>query len=307
MKFGLSLPQGSGYDLKPDVLMIARAAEEAGFDSLWVYERVLFPLNPAEGLNGTPGVPWIDFYRECADALTVLTLAASVTDRVRLGTSVLVAPFYPALHLARALAALDRASGGRVVAGFGSGWSSDEYRGMGADFASRGRVLEETIDACRALWADDPVSYRDSRAVVSEALVNPKPTARIPVMLGGGRTTRAIDRIARKSDGWLPTGLPGTVIGDRWNRIRGLAASYGRDPGALELIPRAAIVLCAQPAGADRRPFQGSVQQVIEDVAAVRSAGAHEIVLDLSPSARDRSELLDRSLAMHAALTSAVS
>lgn len=304
MRFGLGLPQAGGYNLKTDVIDIARAAEKAGYSSLWVYERVLFPLQPADGMNGIPGVPWIDYYRECADGLTVLTLAAAATDHVRLGTSVLIAPLYPALHLARALAALDQASGGRVIAGFGSGWSSDEYHGMGADFRSRGRTLEETIDACRTFWSENPITYQDSRCAIESCLVNPKPVSRIPVMLGGGRTVRAIGRIARKADGWLPTGLGGPVIADRWAEIRRLAAADGRDPDRLELIPRAAVVLSQQPAPAGRRPFQGTMSQVLDDVAAVADAGAQEILLDLSPSARNGRELLDRSLEMMDELTS---
>ncbi|MEV8636716.1 TIGR03619 family F420-dependent LLM class oxidoreductase [Streptosporangium sp. NPDC051023] len=305
MRFGFGLPQGSGFDLRYDVVRVARGAERAGYSSLWVYERVLYPLEPADGMNGVPGLPWIDHYRECADALTVLTLAAAVTDTVRLGTSILVAPFYSSLHLARALAALDQASGGRVIAGFGSGWSSDEYRGMEADFGARGRTLDETVDACRAFWGTNPVSYRDSRVTVENALVSPKPVSRIPVMLGGGRSERAVDRIARKADGWLPSGLPAPAVADLWARIRERAAGYGRDADALELIPRAAVVLSETPGATGRRPFQGSLEQVVEDVAALAGAGADEILLDLTPSAKNGDELLDRSLEVFEALTDA--
>lgn len=304
MRFGLGLPQSSGFDLRFDVARIARGAERAGYSSLWVYERVLYPLEPAEGMHGVPGLPWIDHYRECADALTVLTLAAAVTDTVRLGTSVLVAPLYRSLHLARALATLDRASGGRVVAGFGSGWSSDEYRGMEADFGARGRTLDETIDACRAFWGQNPVSHRDSRLSVEGALVSPKPVSRIPVMLGG-RSVRAVERAARKADGWLPSGLPAPVVAELWARIRQRAAEHGRDAAALELIPRAAVVLSEKPAPEGRRPFQGSIGQVVEDVAALAEAGATEILLDLAPSAKGGEELIDRALEVFEAVSEA--
>lgn len=305
MKFGIGLPQSGGFDLRRDVVRVATAAEEAGYTSLWVYERVLFPLNPTDGLYGIPGVPWIDYYRECADALTVLTLAAAVTERVRLGTSVLVAPLYPSMHLARAFAALDRASGGRAVAGFGGGWSSDEYRAMQADFANRGRTLDETIDACRAVWAADPVSYQDSRLAVLDTLVNPKPVAGIPIMLGGGKSRRAIDRVARKADGWLPSSVPPPVVAKTWAEIRDKATGCGRDADAMELIPRANVVLTRSATGADRLPFQGSLDQVLTDTADTIAAGADEILLDLSPSARDGDELLDRLAQVRAALTTA--
>lgn len=305
MRYGLGLPQRGGMDLRRDVTGIARAAEAAGYESLWVYERVLYPANPADGLYGIPGVPWIEWYEEAADALTVLTLAAAVTEHVRLGTAILVAPFYSPLHLARALATLDRASGGRVVAGLGSGWSTDEYRGIAADFATRGRALEETIDACRALWGPDPVSYRDSRIVIDEARVSPKPAAPIPVLLGGGYTSRALRRIAEKADGWLPSGLPAGAIRQGWSQILDLAEGYGRKPEDLTLIPRANIFLSESPAGADREPFHGNVAQILDDFAEVADTAADEVIVELGPSVRDGKELLDTALEMFDALAKA--
>jgi probable F420-dependent oxidoreductase len=305
VEYGLALPQAHGYDVWHDVTTLAQEAEKAGYASLWAYERVLFPLEPNDGMNGIPGLPWIEFYQQCADPLAVLALAAAVTSEVRLGTSVLVAPLRPALHLARAFATLDQLSRGRVVAGLGSGWSSDEYRAMGADFAGRGKALEETIDACRAFWGADPVSYNDSRTTVANALVNPKPVDRVPVLLGGGRTNRAVDRIGRKADGWIPTALPPAAVTDTWRRIRDVAAEHGRDPEALRLVPRAGVFLSPTPAPAGRRPFQGSRDQVLEDIAAMADVGAHEIILDLFPSARNGEELLDRALEMREATAAA--
>lgn len=305
MKYGLALPQARGFDVRHDVTTIAAGAERAGYASVWVYERVLYPLNPADGMNGVPGLAWLDFYQECADPLTVLTLAATATDRVALGTGILVAPLHQPLRLARALATIDRASGGRVVAGLGSGWSSDEYRAMGARFARRGQALETTVDACRTFWGDNPVSYQDDNWQVGESLVNPKPAHPIPILLGGGRTERALNRIGRIADGWLPTGLPPAAVAAGWQRIRDVADENGRDAAALRLVPRAGVFLSGAPAPADRRPFQGTLEQVVEDAATLVKIGADEIVLDLFPSARDGAELLDRALAVLDALTSA--
>jgi probable F420-dependent oxidoreductase len=297
VKFGLGLPQRTDrYDLRNDVVHIARAAERAGYSSLWVYERVLFPLEPTDGLYGAPGLPWPDGYRTSADPFTVLAIASVVTETVRLGSSVLVAPFHSSLQLARALATLDVASGGRAIAGLGGGWSRDEYRGVGADFAHRGQFLDEAIDACRALWGPDPVTYRDSRTVVDDALVTPKPAAPLPVLLGGGSTPRTVERIARKADGWLPVGLPASAVAEGWKRIRDRAAEHGRDPEGLELIPRANVMFGRAGSGADRQPFQGAMPQVVDDIAALAEAGATEILIDLTWTARTCEELLDLAL-----------
>jgi probable F420-dependent oxidoreductase len=300
VRFGLGLPQRTDrYDMRRDVTHIARGGERAGYSSLWVYERVLYPLDPHEGPGGGPAHPWPDGYRTCADPLTVLAIASEATEKVRLGASVLITPLHSSLHLARTLATLDVCSGGgRVVAGLGGGWSSDEFRAAGADFARRGRSLDETIDACRALWGPDPVSYRDSRMAVENAVVAPKPVAPPPILVGGRFTERAVERIAGKADGWLPAGTPAAVIAQSWKRICDRAAEHGRDPARLELIPRANVMLEPSPGGAGRQPFHGSMAQVVEDIGALAEAGATEVLIDLTWTARGREELLD--LALHA-------
>ncbi|MBV9793728.1 MAG: LLM class flavin-dependent oxidoreductase [Actinobacteria bacterium] len=135
MDFGLTLPQGAQRDLQRDVIKVATEAEEAGFAGLWAYERRLFPLHPADGAYGVEGLAWDEYYSYCADPLTVLALAGAVTRRVRLGTSVLIAPLHDRLYPSRALTTLDQASGGRVTAGLGAGWSTDEFAASGRDFA----------------------------------------------------------------------------------------------------------------------------------------------------------------------------
>lgn len=280
MEFGLALPQGEKADLRRDVTTVAQGAEQAGYASVWVYERVLFPLQPADGVYRVPGLAWPDAYRFTAEPLTVLTFSAAVTSRVRLGTCVLVAPLHRSHLLARAFATLDQLSGGRAVAGFGSGWSTDEYRASEADFDQRGRALDETIAACRALWGPNPVTYSDSRMSVSDALVSPKPVGGIPILLGGGSSATALRRIARTADGWIPVG-PAAGFADRWARIQELAASFGRDPGSVRLTPMAHLSVTPTDAGPDRAPYQGSVAQVVADLVPLAEIGADEVILSL--------------------------
>jgi probable F420-dependent oxidoreductase len=280
MRFGLGLPQRKGADLKADITRTARDAEAAGFDSLWVYERLLFPTAPADGLYGIEGLPWPSCYEGAADPLTVLTAAAAVTDRIRLGSSVLCAPLHHPVRLAKALATIDQVSGGgRLIAGLGAGWSSDELAAMGATLGERGRDLDETLDVLAAVWGADPVSYTGRRASIRSALVYPKPAARIPVLLGAGPA--ALDRIARRADGWLPVAVPAAALAGMWAGIREAAAGYGRDAGALQMIARANVALTDGPAGDGRPPFTGDLGQVAEDAAAYARAGADELVIDV--------------------------
>lgn len=162
-RLGLSLPQMKQYDIGRDIPAVARAAEEIGYESLWVFERILFPEPARQGLYGVPGLPWPDQYRSVADPLVSLTLAAAVTERARLGTSVLVAPLHVPFQLARALATLDAASGGRVVAGIGTGWSHDEYAAAAvAPFEKRGQVWTSCSTCSRPCGAPTPCVTRAS-------------------------------------------------------------------------------------------------------------------------------------------------
>lgn len=294
MKLGLQLPQGADVRHVRDLARIASSIEDIGYASLWAYERVLFPVNPADGMYGVPGLPWNPYYEHCADPLTVLTLAAAHTDHVRLGTNLLVAPLHSRLHLARALATLDMATGGRVVAGLGSGWSTDEYRAAGVDFAARGRLMDEVTDSLRAMWGSNPVTYRDSAIAINNAAVNPKPARAIPIVFGGG-TEPAFRRVARRGDGWVPVGVTGDALAAGWRHIADLAEAEGRDPAALVLMPVALVYLSSTAAGRDRMPFQGDLHQVLDDLSAAATAGADEVIIVLDMGPEGATALVDRA------------
>src|ERR1700761_932592 len=129
VKLGILLPQNWKYDPHGDLVNAAQAAEEIGFDSVWVFERVLY----AEDQSGVHRLTeygdgtWPDVSRRVIDPIVALSMAAAVTSRVRVGTAALLPPLHMPFRLAHSLASVAAASGGRVVAGFGTGWSVDEY------------------------------------------------------------------------------------------------------------------------------------------------------------------------------------
>ncbi|KAF4407752.1 MULTISPECIES: LLM class F420-dependent oxidoreductase [Streptomyces] len=305
VKLGLGLPQMAQYDLTRDVADIARTAERTGYDSLWVLERVLVPRKPREGLYGVPGLEWPDVYRGVADPLTVLTLAAAATDRVRLAGSVLVSGLHAPFPLARSLATLDAASGGRVVAGFGTGWSTDEYRAAGVtEFARRGAQLDELLDICAAVWGPDPVAYEGSYSSIAPADVGPKPARPIPVYLAASGGP-ALARVARRADGWLPVGLTGPQLRAQLAGLRELTAAQGRDPESLGVSLRGNVRLGEPLPEEGRAPFTGSTEQIAGDVAAVAEAGAQEVLLDVQSGCRDAKELADRAEELYSAVRAA--
>lgn len=298
-----------GTDLRHDITDVAGTAERAGFDSIWAWERLLFPVAPRDSF--TPGAPWPSAYRQAADPLTVLAAAAVVTERVRLGTSVMVAGLHQPLQLAKRFATLDQISGGRAVAGLGTGWAIDEFEAVGVAKSDRGRLLDETLDVFDAAWGPDPVNYRGPHTLIDNAYVLPKPASPIPVILAGnvdataaeGPNARVLERIARRADGWMPLfptpGVAGAQgLRSAWDLIRQSAAAAGRDPSTMEMIVVGNVTFSETPSGDDRSGFAGTLAQILDDIVSVASAGADELILDLHLQDwwRNTRQMLDAAL-----------
>ncbi|MEV6332953.1 TIGR03619 family F420-dependent LLM class oxidoreductase [Streptomyces sp. NPDC051909] len=294
LKLGVSLPQMKKFDLGRDIVRVARAAEETGYESLWVFERTLFPTPMTQGLYNVPGLEWPDGYRSVADPLVTLAMAAAVTERARLGTSVLVAPYHVPLQLARWFATLDVATGGRAVAGLGTGWSLDEYAaGSVAPFEKRGHVLDEVLDVFAAVHGPDPVSYEGTLSRIAPSEVGPKPARPVPVYLAASNG-KAMRRLVDRAQGWMPTGMYADQLARAWQQLQDLAAQHGRTR-PLDFTVRANVILTEKPYEAeDRQPFQGNIEQVIEDLLAhAQIDGLQEVLLDLCITARDGDHLLE--------------
>ncbi|MEW2398358.1 LLM class F420-dependent oxidoreductase [Streptomyces sp. NPDC046862] len=292
-RLGLGLPQMRQYDIGKDVPEVARTAEQIGYESLWVFERALFPEPATQGLYGIEGLPWPDQYRHVADPLVTLTLAAAATERARLGSSVLVAPLHVPFQLAKSLATLDAASGGRVIAGLGTGWSVDEYAASGVrPIEERGQVLDEIIEVCRAVWGADPVSYDGRITKIASAEVGPKPARPIPIMLAASNK-KAQQRLVDHADGWLPVGMGVEQIAAQWRQLQDLAAERGRKEPIQTVLRVNAVHTPKAYDGADRQPFQGDVAQIVEDLVAHAEIGLDEILLELQATPRDAEELKD--------------
>jgi probable F420-dependent oxidoreductase len=233
------------------------------------------------------------------DPLVTLTVAATVTEHVRLGTDVLVAPWYAPVLLARSLAALDRVSAGRLVVGLGLGWSIDEFDAVGVPMPGRSQRIEEILDVLGAVWGTDTIEVTTSHEHIAPSVMGAKPVQRPrPPILFGGRSHIALERIARRADGWLPFGAPLDEIGRGWAQLRELAERAGRDPDRLQLVVRADPRIDHGPALGTRAPFTGSCDQVTGDIARVNELGAHEIILDFHATARSTDELIDSALCL---------
>ncbi|GHH77823.1 LLM class F420-dependent oxidoreductase [Streptomyces sulfonofaciens] len=225
----------------------AHEAERAGAASLWVGDRNFAAVHPKSGAGGRGNAIPVE-YRTAADPFVVLGVAAAATESVRLGSHVLIAPVYPPVHLARSLTTIDLISGGRLIPGFGVGWSAEEYEGANLDFSKRGARMDELLDALELLWTQDPAEYHGEHIELplQHAPLKPVQRPRPPIYIGG-LSERALRRIGRRADGWLPMcSVPAFVDTDMMLAQRalidGFATEADRDPSDINTIMRVNIV-----------------------------------------------------------------
>ena len=282
MRLGFALPQ-IGPVAGPDALVtVAQRAEALGFDSLWTLDRLLYPVNPRTPYPAAPDGILPDLYKRVLDPLETLTFVAAHTRHVGLGTSVLNLPWYPPVLLARRLTTLDVLSGGRLRVGFGMGWSLDEFEAAGAPMQERGKRADEIIDALKTIWTTDPVEFQGKYYRIPKSFIGPKPVQKPhPPIYMAAYTPPAMKRLAKEANGWFPVGVPLAAISQMFEGIKEMAREAGRDPGALELIVRANVGFSQAPINQDRADFNGTIEQIVSDVAESRKLGVAEIVFDV--------------------------
>ena len=238
MRFGLLSPFTPDTIGDPEYLKrFVMAIEAAGAESYWTVEHVLVaedyePRYPYSSDGTMPG----GGIALMPDPLQVLGFVGAHTSRMRLGTSVVVAPQHPAVVLAKAVATLDVLSGGRVELGVGSGWQIEEYRAVGVPYEERGRRLDETIEAMRACWGPNPARYDGTHIAFGAAKVDPKPvqSGGVPVVVGGSSGVAA-RRAGRLGDGWFPYVVSPEEVAAGIATIRATAEAAGRDPSSIEI------------------------------------------------------------------------
>jgi probable F420-dependent oxidoreductase len=240
--FGLN----SGVCSTPDnAEQVARRAEELGYESLWVGEHVVVP---------TPQVPPspIDPLHPLLDPLIALTFLAAVTDRVKLGTGIVILPQREPLVLAKQVASLDVLSKGRLILGLGVGYLEPEFRAIGVPLAERGQRSSEYLEAMQSLWRDDAPAYDGKFVSFSGVDAYPRPhTLFGPPIVIGGRSEAAYRRAAAFGNGWYGWGITVEAAQESLDGLRAALASTARPPelGTLEITvtpPRGAEIDAAE-------------------------------------------------------------
>jgi probable F420-dependent oxidoreductase len=295
MRLGFTVPQ-FGPDAGPDALLeVARQAEELGYDSLWVIERLLYPRNPKAPYPATADGSLPLAYRRSLDPLATLAYLAAATSRVRIGSSIINLPYHNPVLLARELATIDVLSEGRLDIGFGVGWSPDEFEAVGVPMGGRGRRAEEALQVIEAIWRDNPVEFEGRYFRVPESYFDLKPVQKPrPPIYMAAYTPVTMDRVARLADGWIPSGVPLDAMEQMLGAIKQGAAEAGRDPSDLKLIVGANVAFHPEPLSDDRPIFAGSAEQIEADIFATRRLGAEEIIFNalFSPDVDSTEDLL---------------
>jgi len=300
MRVGFALPQ-IGSIAGPDAITsVAQHAEKLGLHSVWVLDRLLYPLNPRAPYPVGDGI-LPSKYKRVLDPVETLTFVAARTDRIALGTSVLNLPWYNPVLLARRLATLDVLSGGRLRIGLGIGWSPDEYEATGAPWNTRGKRADECVNALKSIWTTDPVEIEATGFRVAKSIINLKPIQKPhPPIYMASFTPAAMKRVAREANGWFPVGFPLSVIGTMFEQLKTMAQQAGRDPKSFELIVRGNVEFTSAPSK-NRADFTGSFDQVAADIETTKKLGAHELVIDVqfSPDIEAVEDILKRMEEIH--------
>src|SRR5437016_430283 len=204
MKIGLALPHLGPEATKENILQIAVDAEKEGLDSLWVAERLLWPLNPQTPYPASQDGSLPTFYQNVFDPLGTLMYVAAHTNKIALGTSVIDMLFHNPIILARRFSTLDVLSKGRAIAGFGIGWSKDEYQVSNIPFKDRGKRADEYVQIVKKIWTDDVVEFKGKYYNIPASKIGPKPIQKPhPLIYLGGYSQNTFARIANDANGWM--------------------------------------------------------------------------------------------------------
>src|SRR5579859_2066577 len=276
MQIGYGAPVAGAWATPGYLTAFARRAEDAGYASLWSFQRLLVP----EGSGMEP------VYRSVLDPMVALGYLAAATTRIRLGVAVVNLPFVSPTVLAKQATTVDVLSGGRLDLGLGIGWMPEEFAATGASTARRGARTEEYLAVLRTLWADEVSSFDGEFYTIPAGRQDPRPVQRPgPPVLLGGMSRAAMERAGRLADGWITSSRADlSAIGEAVAVIRGEASAAGRDPEAVRIVCRGVVVAGTEAKGPDggRRLLSGSYAQIREDTAWLGSQGVTEVFYDLN-------------------------
>lgn len=294
--FGIAARNFKAYPEMPDARQLVDygvRVEELGYDSLWVWDHFLLGVDP--------NFPIID-------SITVLTAIAARTERIRLGTGILVLPLRNPVELAKQLSSMDQLSRGRLLMGMAVGWYKREFDAVGVPFNKRGRIMDQSLEIMRRLWTEEMVTgdytvgdENDPQVVYNlrNAVMYPKPYQDPFPILIGGYADAALKRAATRGDGWLTYFYKPEDFKRSWDKIRNFAEEAGRDPDKVRNASQLPIMVGPSREAVEERMMEwlnaewdfpensdctresaimGSPEECIEQLRAHQEAGVQKII-----------------------------
>ena len=257
-----------------DPALVAKHAEELGFESYWLPDHTILPVHSTTRYPGVregakePRTLW-----QIPDPLIALSRASATTSTIKLGTGICLVPERNPLLLAKQIATLDDASGGRFLFGIGAGWNREECEILGGDFAHRWSQVKDHIAAMKVLWEDEESEYHGKYVDFPPVRCFPKPANKPhpPILLGNIGSPLALKRVVEWGDGWMPVVESVEQFAEGVSKIRSLAESVGR---ALESLDFTVFGMHGQ--------FRGT-----DEIAALEGAGAGRVILWVKSLLRD--------------------
>jgi len=248
MKLGIKLPYSDRTATTADLKEFVRAVDAKGFDSIWLGDHIVLPETIdrnnysylwrfSEEQLAKPEMQTLFPEKYFLEAMVTCGFLAGLTDRMAIGVGVIVVPMRNPVQLAAQLATLDVLSGGKMIAGVGTGWAREEFRALGREdaFEARGKVLDESISAMRALWGPQPAAFSGERISFDPVYCEPTPLqAGGPPIWVGGDSKRALRRVVELGNGWQPVELPPDRFAEASRRLDEMLERAGRDPREIE-------------------------------------------------------------------------
>jgi probable F420-dependent oxidoreductase len=279
MDWGVHLPHLGRQATRRNLIDFAQHAESLGYHSAWVSDHIAwprdieskYPYSDDGSFAAAPDMPWLD-------PIGTMFFVAGCTERIRLGTTVLILGYRPPVQTAKAISSLDTVSEGRVILGVGVGWMREEFEILGMPFGHRGKRADELLGLFAELFSNDEPKWSGEYYQVPPIGFEPKPVnRRVPVWVGGD-TERAFRRVARFGDAFHAAFQPVAEVETAWKQVCELAAHAGRDPSSLRLSVR----LYLDPASSmpAAKSIAGSNEQMRDTIGAWQAIGVDHILLD---------------------------
>ena len=265
-----------------DLPALGIAAEERGFESLWVPEHTHIPSSRATPFPYKPELP--DEYSHPLDPYVALAAVAAVTKTLRLGTGISLIIQRDPITLAKSVASLDHISRGRVDFGIGGGWNREEMANHGTDYTRRWKLMRERTEAMKAIWTQERATYHGEFVNFDEIWSWPKPLQKPhPPILVAGNGARTLQRVARYGDGWLPLPHGLDTFVDKLKALEDLCAAAGR--------PMVPVSLFYAPTSKPAKMAQFRDEGVSRVVWSVPSAGRDVVLPKLDELVRQREQI----------------